>query len=798
MQQPSEHGIYKFYFIATIESYEDIVDVDMRLFRREIMNLFNIKHDKNLKQLTIIKSNIYHYKVTCSYCKKITINPNSYINQLYNQFIENKYFHTIKQSLNLSDATNLISLHSQFKLLQKLANTANNSHKTRSRHNTHSNHHFKHPKHTTDKRRNTHDVQSNRYNAAPVTDYKYHKTEHKKIEKVYHNQKKVTTDYKYKTKNKQVDKGYHNSSQRKYKRNHAQDKIDRRKKTAEPPKITDELSHPWDDPNWIPPLPDSEPPTVHTKSPNLGIELQELTELNTIRLKPPTPNNDNSKRRNSSKIKRHKSSARSIVFLNSIRVQLTALNPGINPAKGLICFWIVIIIIILCCVSLLLTIDGYMVDIYIDMHNEGTFVWSLGGRNKTFKYLDDATCQACVFTSNDKIDQLFPIPNTTQYMKNAGYLLISSIAIIFICIICIFMILFERRNSHEPLYIKINCLNIHIPQRATVYFAWEIINSLSWTCIAYYIILSIYGYIETRFYLQNVCPSGLTCNVYVAPHFGLIALFCIGISISCCAFCFTKRLDPKLKESTLDLYFENPPKSDCTINWKQIFAVMNVLKSIFILVFIMTNFKDVGMINIIFYNESDSVQLSPQSPPKHIFYLQFQGLTNSNGITENSYLNVLNSNYYHEYMFGQAINGSNVTNITNIIPTNLQPEAMTMFTIGSVWYWWIWIIMCLNTLIVVPIIVYVILNFSPKKWIKQSVMGITFVGWLGHTILLIMYYYSYSYWFNNYANNVLQSELYEMTDIIFSVYWFPDWGILIAILLWIYLLKLIYNVSKAM
>ena len=75
----------------------------------------------------------------------------------------------------------------------------------------------------------------------------------------------------------------------------------------------------------------------------------------------------------------------------------------------------------------------------------------------------------------------------------------------------------------------------------------------------------------------------------------------------------------------------------------------------------------------------------------------------------------------------------------------------------------------------------------------------TFVLWLVYSISLILYYYEFYAFFHNYAE--LQLE-YEMSELIggsdFSVAWFPDWGIFVAVILWFYLLRLMYTTFKGM
>ena len=158
-------------------------------------------------------------------------------------------------------------------------------------------------------------------------------------------------------------------------------------------------------------------------------------------------------------------------------------------------------------IAAMTTIDSGMVNIFIDMDFEGTFYWNLGWQGAKFNYRKDAsTTQTTLYGSASAAEPFFPIPNTMLYMQNAGYLLVGTVFIGLLCIVYILMILCSRCNTHILLYVK--CCCCRIPQRPSVYFAFDIVKTFSWATTMYYIVLGIYGLLETNFYLTTACPSG--------------------------------------------------------------------------------------------------------------------------------------------------------------------------------------------------------------------------------------------------------------------------------------------------
>ena len=98
-------------------------------------------------------------------------------------------------------------------------------------------------------------------------------------------------------------------------------------------------------------------------------------------------------------------------------------------SAGLNCLWVITAICIVGAIACATTIDQSMINIFIDMEQEGTFTWNLGWNNAKFQWLDDATSGALQYGSASAAEVRFPIPNTMIYMKNAGYMLMGTILV---------------------------------------------------------------------------------------------------------------------------------------------------------------------------------------------------------------------------------------------------------------------------------------------------------------------------------------------------------------------------------
>eukprot|EP01083_Nonionella_stella_P224571 799262_1 len=287
----------------------------------------------------------------------------------------------------------------------------------------------------------------------------------------------------------------------------------------------------------------------------------------------------------------------SVRDIDSPRDQWAANPNAPDPTQGLTCLWVIIVIVILASIAAGTTIDSSMINVFIDMDFEGTYIWNLGWTDAQFMFMDNADAsQAPKYQSVSAAQEDFPIPNTFIYMKNAGYLLLGTILIGLLCTGYILMILCSRCNTHILLYI--NCCCCRIPQRASVYFAFDIIKTLSWATTMYYIVLGIYGLLETNFYLTSACPSGNTCWSYIVPHYGFFSLMCITFSISCCAFSKVQALDVKFNLKSMQLYYpENLRKAEsrnCALKLEMLFSCISSIKNICILSFIMfASFRDV-------------------------------------------------------------------------------------------------------------------------------------------------------------------------------------------------------------
>ncbi len=118
---------------------------------------------------------------------------------------------------------------------------------------------------------------------------------------------------------------------------------------------------------------------------------------------------------------------------------------------------------------------------------------------------------------------------------------------------------------------------------------------------------------------------------------------------------------------------------------------------------------------------------------------------------------------------------------------------------ATLWRGWIAVIFVLNLFVFLPFVCLVVLKYRSVGCCKFSVVLFSFVEWLVFTILMGLYFYEFHAFFKNHAEESLQFELDQTAELSsFVIAWFPDWGVLIALLLWFYLIKLMFAAFKAM
>ena len=99
-------------------------------------------------------------------------------------------------------------------------------------------------------------------------------------------------------------------------------------------------------------------------------------------------------------------------------------------------------------------------------------------------------------------------------------------------------------------------------------------------------------------------------------------------------------MDVALNLKSMQLYYPENQRTaesrNSTIDLQKLFDCISCLKNICILSFVMVlSFGDVGLLSMVFYNESES------SSTNAVMYFQHQGLVNSHGVATNTYLDAL-------------------------------------------------------------------------------------------------------------------------------------------------------------
>ena len=308
-----------------------------------------------------------------------------------------------------------------------------------------------------------------------------------------------------------------------------------------------------------------------------------------------------------------------------------------------------------------------------------------------------------------------------------------------------------------------------------------------------------------------------------------MALLVATLSVSCCAFGRVQRLDVALNLKSMQLYYPENQRTaesrNSTIDLKKLFQCISCLKNICILSFVMLlSFGDVGLLSMVFYNESES------SSTNAVMYFQHQGLTNTHGVAYNSYIDAL-----------EEMNGDENLLITTAAPIEVWPYihftlhsllrilihllivllllchqfldstvilvhcffdqdySESFQSMATLWRGWIAVIFVLNLFVFLPFVCCVVLKYRSIGCCKFSVVLFSFVEWLVFTILMGLYFYEFHVFFNNHAEDSLLFELDQTAELSsFVIAWFPDWGIFIALLLWFYLIKLMLSAFKAM
>eukprot|EP01083_Nonionella_stella_P236745 831167_1 len=123
-QEQGRLQIYQFHFIGTIETYDTLLGIDLATFREEILDLFDIPYDRDLKELTVAKDDEgqeeNQYKITCGYFLKTRKDPNKYINEDFEDIVEKDYFQgAVQRGFDLALGPELIRWEGKFRRMHQ-------------------------------------------------------------------------------------------------------------------------------------------------------------------------------------------------------------------------------------------------------------------------------------------------------------------------------------------------------------------------------------------------------------------------------------------------------------------------------------------------------------------------------------------------------------------------------------------------------------------------------------------------------------------------------------------------------
>merc|ERR1712129_161111 len=92
---------------------------------------------------------------------------------------------------------------------------------------------------------------------------------------------------------------------------------------------------------------------------------------------------------------------------------------------------------------------------------------------------------------------------------------------------------------------------------------------------------------------------------------------------------------------------------------------------------------------------------------------------------------------------------------------------------------------------------YVIVTFHSFKFCKWCLILMMVVEWLAVAGLTALYYLSFDLFWNEYLKENREESIYHDEEHEYEVFWCPDWGIIVILVMEWYMLKLIAYTFKA-
>lgn len=352
-----------------------------------------------------------------------------------------------------------------------------------------------------------------------------------------------------------------------------------------------------------------------------------------------------------------------------------------------------------------------------------------------------------------------PLTFVKRYAIDSGRFFIISTFIMLIC--CFFVIIIICARCTNEVYLYILCCKIRIPQTPSLYILFSTIKHYSRISIYLYLFTILYGMLEMNFYANFNCQQlGGACTNFAIPHYGALCFFLIGLMINCF---ITKRiviLDKPFTKKTIQYYYPDHVRKmnsrNCmNINLDYLKASLHAIRIILICSSVMfITFHNVGMILIADWDQNTTT---------FSLFFQFQGLINDKGLK------------YQDIS-----------------------QADSFMTVCWLYYYILLPFILIFNFLVLFYFYYVIITFGSIGCCKFMIITLMFIEWLLFTVINGLYYYTFYTFWNNYLKDNREESIYYNPENEYRLWWSPDWGIIIIILIDWYLLKLIRYTFKAM
>ena len=240
---------------------------------------------------------------------------------------------------------------------------------------------------------------------------------------------------------------------------------------------------------------------------------------------------------------------------------------------------------------------------------------------------------------------------------------------------------------------------------------------------------------------------------------GLVGVFAMSLIINCFIAKRIVSLDHAFTRDTMHYFYPNHLRKlqskQCPIDLNALKGTMHCLRMVLIYAAaIYIAFENVGLILIGDWDQN-TIGFS--------LFFQFQGLLNDKGIP-----------------YGDIAAADHFVNVCWLFRNVMLP-----FLVGF------------NGLLLLYCY-FVVVTFRSSKICKFMLVMMTVLQWLAFTACIGLYYWTFNGFWKDYLRDNREESIYYDPGDTYRVFWCPDWGILLLVLVDWYLLKMVAFVNQSL